>query len=503
MISPVTELFLLFGISLGGSLLLTPATRALGRAFGAMDIPQERKIHKEPIPRIGGLAVALAFGISCFAAVVFFPHARKVYRFSFNELLGYAGGILILCCGLWDDWRRLRPATKLLFQISAASLAFAGGATIQGFYVSGIGVTFNLFVSYIVTVFWFLLFINAINLIDGLDGLAGGLVFFTCLVMAFSTYWSGDYLSAFYFAILGGAVLGFLKYNFNPATIFLGDGGSYFLGYVVAILAIRGSLKSNISVLMVMPLLALGVPIFDAILAPVRRFILGRPMFQPDKGHVHHALLKMGLTSRRAVLMIYGITMALCLLAILIMVARQKSLQGIVLAVLLFSMIFAVRKLGYIEYLALDKFWGWVQDVTDVAGFTQHRRSFLAVQVALGKSQNLDALWENLIEAAKMIKFDRMILLLPGEPLREWTLEPTVSAGKVDEKAFPKGADDDGEKLFRVEIPLRENPDEMFLGKLILVKDLKKGKLENFTIRRVEHLRRSLVVVLSRIKNGR
>jgi len=167
------------------------------------------------------------------------------------------GALVVFGCGLWDDFRRLKAWIKLLFQILGATIAFAGGVSIGGIFIGGHGLQFGL-LSYLITVFWFVLFINAVNLIDGLDGLAAGIVFFTCLLMVVLSVMRADYLSGIYFAALGGAVLGFLRYNFNPASIFLGDGGTYFLGYTVAALSIIGSVKSQVGALFLIPLIALG-----------------------------------------------------------------------------------------------------------------------------------------------------------------------------------------------------------------------------------------------------
>lgn len=494
-----TELTLLFFIALGLSIILTPAARAFGARFGALDMPAERKVHTKPIPRIGGLAVFLAFMFTCCIGQRLFANAGYLYHYNFNTAMGHAGAILILLCGLFDDFRRLNPWVKLLFQIAAGTFAFIGGAAITNFFVAGSGIAFSPFFSYIVTVLWFLLFINAVNLVDGLDGLAGGLVFFTCLVMAFSTYFHGQYLYTFYFIIVSGAILGFLKYNFNPATIFLGDGGSYFLGYVIAILSIRSSSKSNVSVLMLIPLLALGIPIFDAVLAPIRRFISGRSMFQPDKEHIHHALLKKGFSSRNAVLLIYGISMVLCVTGILLILLRGRGMEGFVLIVLLLGMIFLVRKLGYIEYLAVDKFYGWFQDMTDVAGFSRARRSFLSIQIEAGKSQNMDELWAHIGDALEMINFDRAELHCNADPVREWKKE--YPKDEKPERFGPESKDKKSyDSLLHIEIPLRENTDAEFFGKLVLIKDLKKGALKHYTIRRVEHLRRTVLANIKRLK---
>lgn len=497
----VTELFLLFFISLGLSLAFTPMARALGMKWGAMDIPAERNVHTKPIPRIGGLAVFIAFMFACCIGNRFFPYAGDLYNFSFNTFMGHAGAILILLCGLFDDFRRLTPWTKLFFQVVAATFAFIGGATISGIFVGGYGIAFNPFFSYIFTVLWFLLFINAVNLVDGLDGLAGGLVFFTCIVMAASTYSHGQYLITFYFVILGGAILGFLKYNFNPATIFLGDGGSYFLGYIVAILAIRSSAKGPVGVLMLIPLLALGVPIFDAILSPIRRFVRGRPMFQPDKGHVHHAFLRLGLSSRNVVLIIYGITMTLCILAISLMVLRDKNIEGLVFGVLLLGMIFLVRKLGYIEYLAFDKFYGWFKDMTDVAGLSQARRSFLSQQIEANKSRNMEELWAHMGEALEMLNFDKAELHYMTQPVRYWEINKNNDQLNSDHFPMSKREVNYSDSFMILEIPLIDGDPDIF-GKLILGKDVKNGHLQSYTIRRVEHLRRTLLSNLTRLKGN-
>lgn len=491
----ISLLIILFVFAFVFSLVLTPAVGALGIRLGAMDIPMERKVHTKPIPRVGGIALFIVFVIARFIPV-FSPSLSESLNFKPLNWNAFFGLLVVFGCGVWDDFRRLSPGMKLLFQILGASLAFAGGIAITGFFVDDSGIRFGFLSSYAITVLWFLLFINAVNLIDGLDGLASGVVFFTCLLMVFLTYMNGDYVTAFYFCALSGALLGFLRYNFNPASIFLGDGGSYFLGYVVAILAIQSSMKSQVGVLMLIPLLALGVPIFDTIFSPIRRWIIGRNMFHPDKEHVHHHLLKIGFSSRNAVLLIYGITMLLCLAAIIIITFRGNGLEGFFLALLLFGLIFLVRKLGYMEYLAFDKFYGWFNDVTDVAGFSRKRRSFLSLQIEAGKSQNMDELWESVVDALEVLKFNEAQLYLTNEPTREWKNYPSKSKDTVSEKKEIT----DGDGLFRIEIPLREFGDDNFMGKLILVKDLRLSRLQTYTIRRIEHLRRTLIPILKRLK---
>jgi hypothetical protein len=300
---------------------------------------------------------------------------------------------------------------KLAFQIAGASIAFWGGVRIGSFALLGTGMMFGMLESYVLTVFWFLLFINAVNLIDGLDGLAAGISFFASLVMVVLSVMSGDVLTAMMFAALGGAVLGFLRYNFNPATVFLGDGGSYGLGYAIACLSIMGSVKSSVGAAMLIPLLAMGVPIFDTILSPLRRFVRGRAMFRPDDGHIHHRLLGIGLSTRNAVLIIYGISFVLCVMAIAVVNVRNE-VAGLFFVIVGAGAVILVRKLGYVGYFALDKVYGWFRDVSDVAGLTQERRTFLSLQLDVDKAKTMDELWEDVCKAMEMLHFDRAELRL-------------------------------------------------------------------------------------------
>ena len=207
--------------------------------------------------------------------------------------------------GLADDFKRLGPGIKFVFQVAGASLAYLGEARVSLFHFGNWAVGGAL--DYGFTVIWFVLLINAVNLIDGLDGLASGVVFFACAMMVILSTIGERYLSAMLFAALGGSALGFLRYNFNPASVFMGDGGSYFLGYAVAAISVLESTKAQMGAALLIPVLGLGVPIFDTMLSPLRRFVRGKKMFMPDQGHVHHRLMRMGLNHRRIVLTLYGI----------------------------------------------------------------------------------------------------------------------------------------------------------------------------------------------------
>jgi len=369
------------------------------------------------------------------------------------------------------------------------------------------------------TVFWFVLFINAVNLVDGLDGLAGGIVVFAATVMVFLSVVREDFLTALLFAALGGSVLGFLRYNFNPASIFLGDGGSYFLGYAVAGLSIMGSVKSQVGAVMMIPLLALGVPIFDTILAPLRRFIRGREMFSPDSGHIHHRLLGMGLTAKRAVLIIYSITLGLCILAVLLVNIRDER-AGLFLIVLGACAVIFIRKLGYFEYFATDKIYGWFRDLTDEAGFSHERRTFLSIQIDIGNSKSMQEMWDKVSRALKLLDFDFAALYLNrlrsdqpstngGGCFIERRKTPPSMSGVSMRKEPPdwvcslKPIKDAtlvcSRCLFRLEMQLFVR-DSSNYGTLLLIKDLERSAMDNFTLKRIESLRRSMIGALDRLE---
>ena len=267
-----------FGIALGVSLILTPLAAQLGRWGQAMDKPDgQRKIHAKPTPRTGGIALFGAFALTLLLIGTGNPRIYELFGQRHGTWGVLIAGLLVFGAGLWDDYRRLGHRVKFAAQIVAATIVFACGYRIEVFSLWDW--QFNLAVSYGLTVFWFLIFINAVNLIDGLDGLAAGVCFFCCMVMTVLTLMKNDHLAALFFATLCGSILGFLRYNFNPASIFMGDGGSYFLGFAIAMTSLSSSVKSQTSAAILIPVIALGVPMFDAILSPVSRLLLGKELF--------------------------------------------------------------------------------------------------------------------------------------------------------------------------------------------------------------------------------
>lgn len=287
--------------------LLIPIIRRFAYSFGKVDNPGTRKIHRNPIPRVGGIAICLGFFIALMGIQVFDPTFFNQFQTEWKGIL--YGGLIIFFVGLLDDFINLAPRAKLLGQFIAALTAYSFGVKI--FFITnpfGGIILFPEWVSFVITIVWLVGISNTVNLIDGLDGLAAGVTTIAGTTLFIIAIQKGQPLSALIAIALVGGTVGFLRYNFNPAKIFMGDCGSLFLGFMLASLSITGVMKVAATVAVFMPLLILGIPIFDTTFAIIRRVANKRPIFQADQGHLHHRLLRIGFSQRRAVLLIYGIS---------------------------------------------------------------------------------------------------------------------------------------------------------------------------------------------------
>lgn len=297
------------------SIILTPLSIQWAQRWGIIAKPSARKIHREPVPSWGGIALLIAFlsgaGTSLLFLRTFPDHALGV-------LLGL---FVIAVVGTLDDKFSLSPKIKLAGQVLAASLPTAFGLRVH-FVNNPLGEGYlylTAWQGWILTVFWIVALVNAVNLIDGLDGLAAGVSFFAALTLSFLAASQKLFPVAAAFAALAGACMGFLPYNLHPARVFMGDTGAMTLGYLFATLSILGAVKSitALSVLF-MTGLVLAYPIIDTAFAIVRRWMKGRPIYAADREHLHHRLLDSGLDQRQAVLMLYALTLVFCLLAVLL-----------------------------------------------------------------------------------------------------------------------------------------------------------------------------------------
>ncbi|AGL03594.1 MraY family glycosyltransferase [Desulfoscipio gibsoniae] len=327
--------------------LITPGVRVLAIKAGALDHPNPRKVHSGVMPRMGGLAVYLAFVPAVLLIRYLLPNASLPVW----GLL--TGATIILLVGMLDDMRGLTPRVKLLGQIVAALAVIPFG--IQIHYITNPLTGQLLFLGLLsipLTVFWVVAVTNAINLIDGLDGLAGGVSCIAALTMAAVawTQWhlfslSGMPEMIMLALVLVAAVTGFLKHNFHPATIFLGDSGSLFLGFTLAVMSIMSLTKSATAVSVIIPLVILGVPLLDTFFAVIRRYNKHKPIFQPDREHLHHQLMAMGLSHRQTVLVIYAISAFLGLTAVVLnLVSNDHALA--MLVVLAILLIYSADRVG-------------------------------------------------------------------------------------------------------------------------------------------------------------
>ncbi len=482
----MTTLLIIFIISLLLSLALTPMMGRLGIRFGAIDTPDSRKIHSQPIPRIGGVAIFISFLAALIIINLLSTRVSNLLVLDRQLLFFFLGAGICFITGLIDDFYSLNATIKLACQILGASLAYWGDVRIDQFVIIGKTIEFHT-LSYFITLFWFILFINAVNLVDGLDGLATGVVFFTAAVMVVLSVIGNIFVTAMLFASLGGATLGFLRYNFNPASVFLGDSGSYFLGYAVAGISILGSVKSQVGAVLLIPLIALGVPMFDTLLSPLRRFVRGKKIFAPDNGHFHHRLLSRGMSIKNVVWFIYGLTGILCILAI-VMVNLRDERAGFFLIILGTGAILFVRKLGYFEYVATDKVYGWFKDMADMTALTRQRRSFLSLQIDMSKPANFEHLWDTFCQAAKMLEFNFVEVQLNTKAGPLYTQQPRIwRCPDIDELS-----ELNEDQRLQLSLPLI-GKDRISYGKLHFMKNMQEQTVNPYTLRRIEQLKNSLI----------
>ncbi|MBP1926399.1 UDP-GlcNAc:undecaprenyl-phosphate GlcNAc-1-phosphate transferase [Sedimentibacter acidaminivorans] len=293
------------------SFLLTPLARKLAFKVGALDIPKDaRKIHNKPMPYFGGIAIYVAIMACMF---VYMPQDE-------TNISIMIGATIIVLTGIIDDMYGMPAKIKLIMQIVAAAIAIKGGVKIHFITnpLSNTGMSLLRDFTIPITLFWIVGITNTINLIDGLDGLASGVASIAATTLLFTAAIKGYDFIVMQCAIIAGASLGFLPFNFNPAKIFMGDTGSLLLGYMLAVTAILGMVKSVAAVTLVVPIFALGLPIFDTTFAIIRRFINKKPIMEADKDHLHHKLMGKGLNQRQTVLVMYLISMMLGLAAVIV-----------------------------------------------------------------------------------------------------------------------------------------------------------------------------------------
>ena len=468
------------------ALVLTPRAGRLGARLGALD-----RTKDPPIPRSGGLAIVAAWVLALLALGLVFAPARALLSYSRFELAAvYVGALAILALGVLDDVKRLKPAPKLVVEVAiAAGLYFAGvrAATIWlPFGIVELGEVAGL----AFTVLWIVGITNAFNLLDGIDGAAAGAAIFALLAVFVTSVALGKPLVALLTVSLAGATLGFLRYNFFPAQIYLGDAGSLLLGFLLATLSIEGATKGPTMVAIAIPIVAFGLLVMDTLIAVVRRAARGAPVFRGDREHLHHRLLDVGLSTRQAAVLLYGVSAAFALASMLFINPNVRGM-GVVLTMVGVLVWLAVRKLRVYEFTELAR--------SAQRGLAQTRAIAFNVDVrkaavALERARSWDEILGTLTKLFDASEFDAVRLTLHdglrSSPRRQFLLQ----GGKVVERPVPVHADQWG-----VHIPFELGGAAGIAGELAVFRCIGRKQLLTDLTLLVEVLRPALATAASRV----
>ena len=347
--------FLLFGIfafSLALSFVATREVRDRAIRRGWVYLPQRgRHVHETPLPRLGGVAIFITFSVALGLWLLLslrFPNLASGTDPG-TLLRIYVPACLIFGLGIYDDFRGAGPYVKFAVQAIAAGLLFLGGMRILNLPLVFGPHALPWFIDFPATVLWVVAVTNAFNLIDGLDGLAAGSALFSTVVFFVVALVDHSWLGALMSVTLAGSILGFLRFNFNPATVFLGDSGSLFIGFMLSALALAGAQKAPTFVAVAIPVVSFGLPILETSLSVLRRLISGRPIFTADREHIHHKLLEMGMSHRQVVIVLYAVSALFAMLSLFLLWPTGSTL-GLVLAVVGTGIWLGVQHLNYLEF---------------------------------------------------------------------------------------------------------------------------------------------------------
>ena len=401
---------LLFVLALVASLCLTPPVRAVARWAGVLDVPDgRRKLHPKSVPLLGGVAVFIAFYVCLWLVVTQLesPSARSAFQLASAM---FVPSLVILTLGIVDDKWSVSPWIKIAVQILAGLLVYYQlGIRIDTLATVFIGSHQTLgLLSLPATLVWIVLITNAFNVVDGMDGLATGVAFIALACMFVVSLQMNQPAIAFAAAPLAGAVLGFLRYNFNPASIFLGDSGSLFLGFQLAVLSIVGSQKSSTAVAVAAPIFVLALPLIETATSAVRRFVSGRSIMQADSAHIHHQLIRLGCTPRRAAGILY-LSSGLFGLASLFVV-HSGSPNIALIAISFFALtVVAIQRLGYSEFAEIN---GALKRFVHQRQIMQNGIICRKLASDLGSAKSLGDAWSVLKTAARQLGFSYVELVL-------------------------------------------------------------------------------------------
>jgi UDP-GlcNAc:undecaprenyl-phosphate GlcNAc-1-phosphate transferase len=482
------------------SVFLVPIVRRLALKVGAIDLPDRvRKIHTRAVPRMGGVAIFIAFIVPVVGTYVLGATGlveSQVYQVLTESSTAMSGllaaSTLILLLGIYDDVRHCRPSVKILVQTVAALVLCAVGIRIDLIRnpFTGELIRFG-WLAWPLTVFWVLAITNAINLIDGMDGLGPGVGLFVAGTMLLISIFFRVSLVGPVMAALVGAIIGFLIFNFHPAKIFMGDSGSLFVGFLLAAICIQGSIKRYTLVALLIPIVALALPIIDTLMAIVRRWSKGLPMSVPDKQHVHHRLMSLGFSQREAVFVLYGVSVILGCVALVVAVL-ESALSVAVAGGTIVAIIVGVHVLGGREFSAIG---------TRIlqALRRRHRRRSAWIEVyntaaKMESASSVEEMWHDIGELFTELDVDSVHVSLSEAPGGRRELEWTRPAGDAAEADVGTGC-----KRWTIRLPLEENG--RMCGELMLAKDTHRGPLPDALFEIMEVLRGEMIKTLERLSS--
>ena len=411
------------------ALVLTPIIRDISRSFNVVDRPGQRKVHAHPIPRVGGVSIALAYGL----ALLPLNNSQTPLSWSHMDVWGVIpAAAIVVVVGLLDDLFSLKPILKLAGLVVAASVAFQHGLRVGN--VAHFSLT--VWIDYPLTVFWLVLTSNALNLIDGLDGLCAGMGLLSSLTLCTVAVLHKNYALAYATFPLAAALAGFLCYNFNPATVFLGDSGSLLIGFLLGAYGMFWSQKGETVLSILVPMLALSIPLLDVSLSVLRRLISGRSIFSADRGHIHHRLIDRGLSTRKAVWVLYLVGALAAALALIASSGIMGRYQGLIAVAFCAAAWVGIRNLHYAEFDIAGRL------LFSAAEPARNGAALLGrLATALEGATDEDVWWNTLVREGKSLGFaalrwpkpggGRQADLAPGAP-RGWSLEiPVAGAAAI------------------------------------------------------------------------
>jgi len=397
--------------SFGFTLILTPIIRDIFRSYRVVDQPdQNRKVHLHPIPRVGGIAIAMAYALAFFLNLPKDGQPLSRELSLLPNLLPAA--LVVFATGLIDDFIGLKPWQKLIGQIGAAGLACWSGVSLAS--VGGSPISAGWAVP--LTIGWLLVCTNAFNLVDGLDGLAAGVGFFATLTVFVAALLHGNSPLAFAALPLAGCLLGFLCFNFNPATVFLGDGGSLLIGFLLGCFGVIWSQKTLTLLGLTAPLMAMSIPLIDVLLCIVRRWLRHQPIFSADRGHIHHKLLDRGLTTRQTVLLLYGLCGVGAMFSIAQSFVNNLGLAAVVVAAFVTVTWMGVHYLSYAEFMLA----GRLLRVGELQRSVSARLQLAALEKAILDAKSLNDCWTAIVNVRDTFGFAGMRMNIGGTVYEDW-----------------------------------------------------------------------------------